>query len=92
MAGACGLVPRRERACVTLCPLWARMYALRMRTLSYVHWQHESTWIGYLSEFPDYWSQGASREELEDNLRDVYAELTSGRIPEVRQVAELHIT
>ncbi len=57
----------------------------------YRYWQDEDMWIGYLEEFPDYWTQGHTMEELEVNLRDIYVELTSGRIPSVRRVAELEI-
>jgi len=60
-------------------------------TLQYVHWQHEGAWIGYLTEFPDYWTQGETHEELVENLKDLYQELASGRILEVRRVAELYI-
>lgn len=28
-------------------------------------------WFGYLEEFPDYWTQAESKEELEENLRDI---------------------
>ena len=31
-------------------------------------------------------------EELEENLMDVYSELTSGNIPCVRRVAELQVS
>lgn len=48
-------------------------------------------WFGYLEEFPDYWTQAESKEELEDNLRDIYQELTSGTIPCVRRVAEMEV-
>jgi len=57
--------------------------------LRYVYWQDDEFWLGYLEEFPDYWTQGVTREELEDQLRDLYGELTSGRIPNVRRVAQL---
>jgi len=36
--------------------------------------------LGYLEEYPDYWIQGETREELEENLRDISRELTSGSI------------
>ena len=62
-----------------------------MKTLKYVYWQEDHMWLGYLEEFPDYMTQGETREELQENLKDVYAELTSGNIPGVRRVAELHI-
>lgn len=63
-----------------------------MKTMPYVYWQHEDTWIGYLQEFPDYWTQGESREELEENLKDLGQDLTNGAILEVRRVAELHVS
>jgi predicted RNase H-like HicB family nuclease len=48
-------------------------------------------WLGYLEEYPDYWTQGETIEELEGNLRDIYRELTSGSILCVRRVAELAV-
>jgi predicted RNase H-like HicB family nuclease len=35
-------------------------------------------WLGYLEEFPDYLTQGQSPLEPEENLRDLYRDLTSG--------------
>jgi len=48
-------------------------------------------WLGYLEEFPDYMTQGETLEELQDNLKDIYHEVTSGNIPAVRRVAELQL-
>ena len=48
-------------------------------------------WLGYWEEFPDYLTQGESLAELQENLRDLYRELTGGAIPGVRRVAELSI-
>ena len=62
-----------------------------MVTQKYVYWQEEDMWLGYLEEYPDYWTQGESREELQENLRDIFQELTSGNIPGVRRVAELEV-
>ena len=47
--------------------------------------------IGYLEEYPDYWTQAENLRELEDNLRDLYKELSSGSIPSVRRVGELEV-
>jgi predicted RNase H-like HicB family nuclease len=60
-----------------------------MSKARYVHWQDGDMWLGYFEEFPDYMTQGESLGELEDNLRDLYKDLTSGEIPGVRRVAEL---
>ena len=62
-----------------------------METLRYIYWQHDSMWLGYLAEFPDYWTQGETLDELQENLKDLYRELTSGDIPEVRRAAELQV-
>ncbi len=62
-----------------------------MNAIRYVYWQDEDAWLGYLEEFPDYMTQGATLEELQENLRDLYADLSGGIIPGVRHVAELPI-
>ena len=48
-------------------------------------------WLGYLEEYPDYMTQGQSLEELQENLKDIYKEVTSGNIPGVRRIAELQL-
>ena len=63
-----------------------------MKTIRYVYWQDEDTWLGYLEEFPDYMTQGETLEELRENLKDIHQELMSGSIPGVRRVAELQIS
>jgi len=47
--------------------------------------------VGYFEEFPDYLTQGESLGELEENLRDLYLDLTTGEIPGIRRVAELTV-
>ena len=63
-----------------------------MKTMKYVYWKHGDSWIGYPEDFPDYWTQADTREELQANLKDLYEELTRGTIPEVRRVAELRLS
>jgi len=63
-----------------------------MESMRYTYWEDAGMFIGYLEEFPDYMTQGISLEELNENLRDIYDELTSGSIPAVRHVAELRIS
>ncbi|TAE56519.1 MAG: type II toxin-antitoxin system HicB family antitoxin [Nostocales cyanobacterium] len=57
----------------------------------YIYWQDEDMFIGYLEEYPDYWTQGTSLEELQNNLLDLYHEFTSDNIPAIRKVAELEL-
>lgn len=63
-----------------------------MEKLKYIYWQDEGVWLGYLEEYPDYMTQGESLEELQENLKDIYKELTSGNIPCVRKTAELKVS
>jgi hypothetical protein len=60
-----------------------------MRNMKYTYWQEDDMWLGYLEEFPDYMTQGESLAELEENLRDIYHDLSSGAIPSPRRVGEL---
>jgi len=48
-------------------------------------------WIGWFEEYPDYRTQGETLEELEENLRDIYADLSSDAIPFVHKVGELRV-
>jgi hypothetical protein len=59
--------------------------------IRFVYWKEEKFWIGYLEEFPDYLTQAESFEELQVNLKDLYSDLTSGKIPFVRKIAELEV-
>ncbi len=62
-----------------------------MKTEKYIYWQDGAMWLGYLEEYPDYWTQGETEEELRGNLIDIYRELTSGMIPNVRRRADLQV-
>lgn len=60
-----------------------------MRTVQFIHWQDGGTFLGYLLEYPEYWTQGDSLDDLKTHLIDLYRDLTSGEIPGVRKVEEL---
>jgi predicted RNase H-like HicB family nuclease len=62
-----------------------------MRTLKYTFWQDGEFFLGYLNDYPDYQTQGYSKEELIDNLKDLLTDLESGDIPSVRKVEEMAV-
>ncbi len=62
-----------------------------MQTVKIVYWQDNDKWLGYLLEYPDYWTQGKTLEELKANLHDLYLDLTSGEIPSVRRIDEIAV-
>ena len=62
-----------------------------MTTAKYVYWQDADHWLGYFEEYPDYMTQGESLEDLQENLKNLFRDLTSGDIPKVRRVGELSV-
>jgi len=65
------------------------LYTEGMSTARYVYWQDGDYWLGYFEEFPDYLTQGESLQDLQEHLKDLFDDLTSGAVPGVRRVAEL---
>ena len=62
-----------------------------MTRVKFVSWQAGEFWVGYLQEYPDYWTQGESLDDLKDHLIDLYRDLTGGHVPGARKVDELVI-
>ncbi|MEK8022073.1 MAG: type II toxin-antitoxin system HicB family antitoxin [Candidatus Parabeggiatoa sp.] len=52
-----------------------------MKTVTIVYWQeNDGMWLGYLQNYPDYWTQGETLEELKGNLKDILFEIKNGLI------------
>jgi predicted RNase H-like HicB family nuclease len=62
-----------------------------MKAVKFVHWQEKDFWLGFLQDYPDYLTQGKNLEELQENLRELYQDITSGEIPGIRRVGELFV-
>jgi hypothetical protein len=60
-----------------------------MHAVKYVYWEEDGAWLGYLQDFPEYWTQGETLDDLGEHLRDLCRDLTSGAIPGIRKVGEL---
>jgi predicted RNase H-like HicB family nuclease len=63
-----------------------------MQTIKYVSWTEDGVWLGYLQDYPDYWTQGETEQDLMEHLRDLYADLTGGEIQGIRKVGDLVIS
>jgi len=63
-----------------------------MKTVKYTFWQDGDFFIGYLNNYPDYETQGYSKEELIENLKDLFKEFESGEIPFIKKVEEMIVT
>jgi predicted RNase H-like HicB family nuclease len=62
-----------------------------MQTVKIVYWKGDQFWLGYLQDYPDYWTQGETLDDLKDHLKDLFLEFTSGQLPGVRKVEDLVI-
>jgi len=60
-----------------------------MKTTKFTYWKDGDYYLGFLNDYPDYRTQGLSKEELVKNLTDLLADLESGEVPYVRKVEEL---
>ena len=63
-----------------------------MRTLEYTFWQDGEFFIGHLNDYPEYETQGYSKDELIENLKDLLIDLESSEVPFIRKVEELVLT
>ncbi|MCD9189408.1 MAG: hypothetical protein LUM44_23555 [Pyrinomonadaceae bacterium] len=59
--------------------------------IKFTFWQDEDYFIGFLNDYPDYETQGKSKEELESNLKSLLEDIESGEIPFIRKVEELSV-
>jgi predicted RNase H-like HicB family nuclease len=62
-----------------------------MEKIKFVYYQENELWVGWLEEYPDYRTQGTTLDELRANLKDIYEDLSSGKIPHARKVGELAV-
>ncbi len=62
-----------------------------MKTMKFTYWQDGDFFLGFLNDYPDYQTQGMSKEELVANLKSLLVDLESGEVPYVRKVEELTV-
>lgn len=70
---------------------WIRIIEANMNTIKYTFWQDGEFFIGFLNDYPDYETQGYSKEELLENLKSLLNDLKSEEIPYIRKVEELAV-
>ena len=62
-----------------------------MKTVQYTFWQDGEFYIGFLNDYPDYETQGYSKDELIENLKSLLIDVESSEIPFIKKVEELVI-
>jgi len=63
-----------------------------MQTVKIIVWEDDGAWLGCLQEYPDYWTQGETLDDLKEHLKDLHKDVTSGTIPGIRRVDDLEIS
>lgn len=63
-----------------------------MQTVKIVVWEEDGAWLGYLQDYPDYWTQGETLDDLKEHLKDLYHDVGSGTIPGIRRVEDLVVS
>jgi predicted RNase H-like HicB family nuclease len=62
-----------------------------METKKIIYYKDDDMWVGWLEDYPDYRTQGETLEELEENLKDIYTDLSTDTIPYIHRVGELQV-
>ena len=58
----------------------------------FTYWQEsDGRFLGYLSDYPEHWTQGESLNDLKEHLRDLLRTFSSEQIPGIRKVEELDV-
>lgn len=60
-----------------------------MKTVEYTYWKDGNFYLGFLNDYPDYLTQGETKQQLQDNLLDLLKDLESEQIPYGRKVEML---
>jgi predicted RNase H-like HicB family nuclease len=56
------------------------------------YWQEaDGTYLGYLNDYPDHWTQGTDLADLRDHLADLHREFTGRTLPGIKRVEEIDV-
>ncbi len=59
-----------------------------MKKVQYTFWLDGEFFLGYLNEYPDYETQGCSKEELIENLKPLLIDVESGEVPFIKNLSD----
>ncbi len=62
-----------------------------MKELKITWWKTENFYLGYLNEYPDYMTQGVSKDDLVINLKSLLEDIESNEIPYIRKTETLMV-
>lgn len=62
-----------------------------MKELKFTWWKAEQFYLGYLNEYPDYMTQGITKDELIENLKSLLDDIESNEIPYIRKTETMMV-
>ncbi len=48
-----------------------------MSSVKIIVWEEDRAWLGYLQDYPDYWTHCETLEDLREQLKDLYQDLST---------------
>lgn len=63
-----------------------------MQSVKFIDWEEDTAWIGYLPDYPDYWTQRNTLDDLKAHWADLFHGLTSGQLAAIQRVGELTVS
>ncbi len=67
-------------------------FLYRIQTMiNFTFWRDGEYFVGFLTDFPEYQTQGLTMAELQENLRDIYKEVQGNKVPFIRRTMSLSI-
>lgn len=57
-----------------------------MKTIRYTYWKDAEYYLGYLNDYPDYQTQGLSREDLVRNPDELLNDIESNEAPHIQEL------
>ena len=61
-------------------------------TVKFTFWQEKGgAYLGYLNDYPDHWTQGASLDDLKEHLKDLCELFSGDAIPGIKKVGDLEL-
>jgi predicted RNase H-like HicB family nuclease len=62
-----------------------------MKTINFTWWKSDQFYLGYLNDYPDYMTQGETKAELQENLKDLLKDIESEDIPYIRKTETMSV-
>ena len=62
-----------------------------MNKFKITYWQDGKFWLGFINEYPEYTTQGMTLDELIENQKDIYHDISNKLIKGKRKTMELEL-